>query len=271
MKSSQITLIVIGFILLALMATNPSIEDHRQAVTAKMKEKMTESSNSESKNEWQKAGEAIGMAIGGGIVEKSVSRDNYLLFSLTKFSFPIDERGKNFSHIGLGICGKVWMIWYDNFQNEREQRQINKRIEREFDSLNNDLHSGHFSWMNPDPIGDDIDGFCDSIKLLEYGFNKGHVYGNYGTELIKETPKEKIEVIVKNSKNTNALNSINIILNESRKTVTNFYVNHGFSLLKSESNFDLLSNPKKTYKLKIKEIPENRSNETKVETIISFI
>jgi hypothetical protein len=105
MKSSQITLIIIGFILLALMATNPSIEDHRQAVTEKMKEKMTESSNSESKNEWQKAGEAIGMAIGGGIVEKSVSRDNYLLFSLTKITFG--DKSKN---IGLGIIGNVWIF-----------------------------------------------------------------------------------------------------------------------------------------------------------------
>jgi hypothetical protein len=68
MKSSQVTLIVVGFILLALMATNPSIEDHRQAVIEKMKEKIEESSNSESKNEWQKAGEAIGMAIGQGFV-----------------------------------------------------------------------------------------------------------------------------------------------------------------------------------------------------------
>jgi hypothetical protein len=105
MKLSQITLIVICFIILALMATNPSIEDHRQAVMEKMKEKMAESSNSDSKNEWQKAGEAIGMAIGQGIVEKAVGRDNYLLFSLTKSSF-----GDNVKYIGLGVLGKVYFI-----------------------------------------------------------------------------------------------------------------------------------------------------------------
>jgi tetratricopeptide (TPR) repeat protein len=105
MKSSQITLIVIGFILLALMATNPSIEDHRQAVIEKMKEKIEESSNSESKNEWQKAGEAIGMAIGQGFLEKAVSRNNYLLFSLTKVTF-----GDNVKQIGVGAFGNVFIF-----------------------------------------------------------------------------------------------------------------------------------------------------------------
>jgi tetratricopeptide (TPR) repeat protein len=114
MKSSQVTLIVVGFILLALMATNPSIEDHRQAVIEKMKEKMEESSDSESKNEWQKAGEAIGMAIGKGFVEKAVSRDNYILFSLTKVSF-----GDNVKQIGVGAFGNVFIFEdYDDVKNK---------------------------------------------------------------------------------------------------------------------------------------------------------
>jgi hypothetical protein len=121
MKSSQITLIVISFILLALMATNPSIEDHRQAVVEKMKEKMTESSNSDTKNEWQKAGEAIGMAIGGGIVEKAVSRDNYLLFSLTKISFG--DKAKN---IGFGLLGNVFVTNYDDSKNDAGSSVDNK-------------------------------------------------------------------------------------------------------------------------------------------------
>ena len=32
MKQSQISLIVIGFILVALMATNPSFEEHKEAI-----------------------------------------------------------------------------------------------------------------------------------------------------------------------------------------------------------------------------------------------
>jgi hypothetical protein len=124
MKSSQITLIVIGFILLALMATNPSIEDHRQAVMEKMKEKMAESSNSESKNDWQKAGEAIGMSLGQGIVEKAVSRGNFLLFSLTKISFR-----ENVKQIGIGAFGKVWLN--DNFNNNEIEETYPQKYDPE--------------------------------------------------------------------------------------------------------------------------------------------
>ena len=111
MKSSQVTLMVIGFILLALMATNPTIQDHRQAVMDKFKEKMANAPKSDSKNEWQKAGEAIGMALGQGIVEKAVGRDNYILFSLTKISF-----GENTKNIGFGVLGKVFLSNYDDFE-----------------------------------------------------------------------------------------------------------------------------------------------------------
>jgi hypothetical protein len=102
MKPSQIALLVIGFILISLMATNPSIEDHRIAVFDEMKEKMSSSSSSVSTNEWQKAGEAIGFAIGKGILENAVSRENYVLFSLTKIT--INGNQKN---IGIGILGNV--------------------------------------------------------------------------------------------------------------------------------------------------------------------
>jgi len=64
MKKSQITLIIIGFILLALMATNPSIEDHRQAVMNEIKKKMSE--DSDPNNKWEQVGQAIGMAFGQG-------------------------------------------------------------------------------------------------------------------------------------------------------------------------------------------------------------
>jgi hypothetical protein len=108
MKSSQITLIVIGFILFALMATNPTLEDHRQAVIEKMKDKMAESSNSDSKNELQKAGEAIGMTIGQGLIDKAVIRDNYLFFSLTQI---------NENYIGIGVASKVF-IFFDSENNK---------------------------------------------------------------------------------------------------------------------------------------------------------
>jgi len=64
MKKSQITLIIIGFILLALMATNPTIEDHRQAVMNEIKEVLSQ--DSDPNNKWEQVGQAIGMAFGQG-------------------------------------------------------------------------------------------------------------------------------------------------------------------------------------------------------------
>jgi uncharacterized protein (TIGR02145 family) len=102
MNQSQITLIVIGFMLVALMATNPSLEDHRQAFSDKMQDRLTESSGGD--NQWEKVGQAIGMALGQGIVEKAVRRENYILFSITRISFM-----GRLETIGFGVFGKVWI------------------------------------------------------------------------------------------------------------------------------------------------------------------
>lgn len=99
-KSLQFILLVIVICLLALMATNPSIEDHRQAVMKELEKKMSQESNPD--NKWEQVGQSIGMALGQGIVEKAVSRDNYLIFSITKIK--LNETQKT---IGYGILGNV--------------------------------------------------------------------------------------------------------------------------------------------------------------------
>lgn len=104
MKSIQIALIFIGFLLLELMVTNPPIEDHRVALLERMKEKMEESTNCDSKNDLQKAREAICMAIDKSLVDKAVSIENYLFFSITKFSI-----GDNVKEVGVGLWGHIWI------------------------------------------------------------------------------------------------------------------------------------------------------------------
>jgi len=116
MKKSQITLIIIGFILLALMATNPSIEDHRQAVMNEIKKKMSQESNPD--NKWEQVGQAIGMAFGQGIIEKAVTRDNYLIFSITKISF--NDKPKYF---GIGILGHVFTNDYEKIKNSGSESE----------------------------------------------------------------------------------------------------------------------------------------------------
>ena len=83
MKQNQITLIILGFILVALMATNPSIEEHKEAVKEKVSAAF-ENNNSDG-NAFQKLGEQLGQTIGMALIDKMIKRENYLLFSLTNF------------------------------------------------------------------------------------------------------------------------------------------------------------------------------------------
>jgi len=109
MKKYQIRLILIGFALVTLMATNPSTSEHKEAVKEKLSTAF-ENNNSE-ENAFQKIGEQLGQTIGIAIIDKMIKRENYLLFSLTKSKFlDNDEKEKI---IGVGILGKVYLE--DNF------------------------------------------------------------------------------------------------------------------------------------------------------------
>ena len=102
MKQSQISLIVIGFILVALMATNPSTAEHKEAVKDKLSAAFE--NNNSNGNAFQKLGQTIGMAL----IDKMIKRENYLLFSLTKSNFlDNDEKEKV---VGFGILGKVYLF-----------------------------------------------------------------------------------------------------------------------------------------------------------------
>ena len=118
MKQIQITLIIIGFIIVALMATNPSTEEHKEAVKEKISAAF-ENNNSDG-NAFRKLGEQLGQTIGMALIDKMIKRDNYLLFSLTKSKFlDYDEKEKV---VGLGILGKVYLR--DEFS-----EKVTKKIE----------------------------------------------------------------------------------------------------------------------------------------------
>lgn len=109
MKNNTITLIVVGFILVALMATNPSTAEHKEAVKEKVSAAF-ENNNTDG-NAFQKLGEQLGQTIGMVIIDKMIKRENFLLFSLTKSKF-LDEKEKI---VGVGILGKVYLS--DKFSN----------------------------------------------------------------------------------------------------------------------------------------------------------
>jgi hypothetical protein len=96
-----------GMILIALMVTNPSIEDHRQEVLENYDEYAGMVNSNGPTNEWADAAQQIGLALGKTILEKMVTRDNYYIFSISKLSFQDESR-----MIGVGFLGKVFLKDY---------------------------------------------------------------------------------------------------------------------------------------------------------------
>jgi hypothetical protein len=116
MKQSQITFIVISLFAIALMATNPSTEEHKEAVKQRVSSAFE--NNTSDGNTFQKLGEQLGQTIGMALIDKMIKRENYLLFSLTKSRFlDNDEKEKV---VGLGILGKVYLS--DNFSNNISEK-----------------------------------------------------------------------------------------------------------------------------------------------------
>ena len=106
MKQNQITFIVISLFVIALMATNPSTAEHKEAVKEKVSAAFE--NNTSDGNTFQKLGEQLGQTIGMVLIDKMIKRENYLLFSLTKSNFlDNDEKEKV---VGFGILGKVYLF-----------------------------------------------------------------------------------------------------------------------------------------------------------------
>jgi hypothetical protein len=103
-KNNYVGLIVFGFILLAMMTSNPSLEDHRQAVMEELESKISNSSSSDRSDNWEQLGAKLGESIGKIFLDRAVARENFLLFSIT--TITIDNSKKD---IGFGIFGKVWL------------------------------------------------------------------------------------------------------------------------------------------------------------------
>lgn len=111
MKQSQITFIIISLFAIALMATNPSTAEHKEAVKDKVSAAFE--NNHSDENAFQKLGQQLGQTIGMVIIDKMIKRDNYLLFSLTKSKFLDNDKKEKV--VGLGILGKVYLS--NNFSN----------------------------------------------------------------------------------------------------------------------------------------------------------
>ena len=106
-RNSYVGLMIFGFILLAMMTTNPSLEDHRQAVMNEVENKINKHQADAPSDGLDQVGASIGETIGKFVLDRVVERENYLLFSVTIVKVENSKRD-----IGVGIFGKVWL--YDN-------------------------------------------------------------------------------------------------------------------------------------------------------------
>jgi hypothetical protein len=118
MKQSQIIFIVISLFAIALMTTNPSTAEHKEAVKEKVSAAFE--NNNSNGNAFQKLGQTIGIAL----IDKMIKRENYLIFSITKVKLL--DIYKNEKVVGYGILGKVYLT---NDFSENITENITEKIE----------------------------------------------------------------------------------------------------------------------------------------------
>ena len=95
-----ITLLLI--VVLISIFTNPSVEDHKQAVKTVINQ-FAQESLSEDDN-MQNLGVLLGSSLAQNLIENSITRDNYLVFSITKATWKGETKS-----IGYGVFGNVFL------------------------------------------------------------------------------------------------------------------------------------------------------------------
>jgi tetratricopeptide (TPR) repeat protein len=109
MKTYQITLIIIGFIFLALLAGNPSSEEHKEVIKKEIN-KSIENDNIAT-NEFQKLGQKLGESIGGVMIDNMVEITNFWIFSIAYSKVSKDPYSNTPSKpLTIGFFGKVFLL-----------------------------------------------------------------------------------------------------------------------------------------------------------------
>lgn len=107
MKTKQIAIFVFATILLIAVLTNPSQENHKEKVKNTFTEyfqKSLKESQLESENNFAALGSLLGESLIKTMIENTITRDNYLIFSLTKITYKSEEK-----IIGYGVFGNVFL------------------------------------------------------------------------------------------------------------------------------------------------------------------
>lgn len=110
MKKIYFILTLFGILAIAAAITNPSQEEHKEAISNKITAYMQESlnSNTSKKNSiWEKAGRALGQVFGEALadelVDQMVAFENNLLFSKSNVT-----RNGELETIAIGVFGNIF-------------------------------------------------------------------------------------------------------------------------------------------------------------------
>ena len=129
MKKSNIILIVFATIILMAVLTNPSSEEHKQAVNSVVNQ-VVQNSISENGSDMEKLGILFGSSLAEKLIENSVTRDNYIVFSITKITWQGESKS-----IGYGLFGNVFLSEKVNKAFNKSEIENYENTEAEVDSI----------------------------------------------------------------------------------------------------------------------------------------
>ena len=122
MKTNQTTLFVIVTILLIAIFTNPSQEEHKEKVIETYNtyyQNSIEESHVNSENVFASLGSLLSKTLISTMIENAITRENYVVFSLTKITYEGNEKS-----IGYGVFGTVIL-------SEKIEEAFNKNIKKQ--------------------------------------------------------------------------------------------------------------------------------------------
>ncbi|WP_312207928.1 DUF4359 domain-containing protein [Epilithonimonas hominis] len=131
MNKNQFIIFFSTIVLITLIITNPSEQNHVEVVKSKLKvafkKKMTKEMLSDESNSLESVGNGLGILLGDTFIDKMtdgfVSRNNYFLFSTTNVEYKDQSK-----MIGLGILGNVFVS--DKIDNIFDENNIDKTDEK---------------------------------------------------------------------------------------------------------------------------------------------
>ena len=127
MKSNIIIIpiVILGFLMLGMMVTNPSLEDHRREALELLKKTVESDEASSSTDFKSQKKNVINLLVGTRIINTKINRTNLVLFSLT--TLKTDEDNKI---VGFGIFGSVILFKKTSYQLEWQIDQQNDESEK---------------------------------------------------------------------------------------------------------------------------------------------